>query len=135
MQGIVFSRRGATNVTASTDFSKNNLDCLRLILASTVALFHIHALTGIAALSAFDTYLSPHFAVRGFFVISGMLIYRSYVRSSSIRSYFEKRVRRIYPAYFTVVTLAGVAMCCLSTVPLSQYFGAGFWKNLAANLV
>ena len=127
--------REITTVTASTDFSKNNLDCLRLILASTVALFHVHALTGLAALSAFDTYLSPHFAVRGFFVISGMLIYRSHVRSSSMRSYFEKRVRRIYPAYFTVVALAAVALCSLSTLPLARYFGDGFWKYLTANLV
>jgi peptidoglycan/LPS O-acetylase OafA/YrhL len=106
-----------------------------LILASTVALFHVSALTNISAFSAFGKYLSPHFAVRGFFVISGLLIYRSYTRSSSVASYFEKRVRRIYPAYFTVVTLAGLALCSLSTLPLSQYFGIGFGKYLAANLV
>jgi peptidoglycan/LPS O-acetylase OafA/YrhL len=47
----------------------------------------------------------------------------------------EKRVRRIYPAYFTVVALAAVALCFLSRLPLSQYFGAGFWKYLVANLL
>ena len=125
----------ALGVIARTDFSKNNLDCLRLILASTVALFHVHALTNISAFAAFDKYLSPHFAVRGFFVISGLLIYRSYSRSSSIASYFEKRVRRIYPAYFTVVTLAAVALCPFTSLPLSHYFGVGFWKYLAANLI
>lgn len=122
-------------MTASTDFSRNNLDCLRLILASTVALFHVHALSKIAALSAFDTYLSPHFAVKGFFVISGMLIYRSYLHSSSVRSYLEKRVRRIYPAYITVVTAAALTLAPLSIAPWRQYFGIGLWKYLAANLV
>jgi peptidoglycan/LPS O-acetylase OafA/YrhL len=64
-----------------------------------------------------------------------MLIYRSYTRSSSVRSYFEKRARRIYPAYFTVIVLAALSLWLLSTVPLSQYFGIGFWKYLGANLL
>lgn len=119
----------------SADFSKNNLDCLRLILASIVALYHVYALSGIPALSAFGRYLSPHFAVRSFFVISGLLIYRSYTRSSSLRSYMEKRVRRIYPAYFTVIVVAALTLWPLSALPLSQYFGIGLWKYLGANLV
>lgn len=115
------------------NFSNNNLDCLRLILASIVALFHVSALTGIPAFSPLGIYLSPHFAVASFFVISGLLIYRSYTQSSSVRSYMEKRVRRIYPAYFTVVILAAIALWPLSTLPVSQYFGAGFWKYIGAN--
>ena len=117
------------------DFSRNNLDCLRLILASIVVLFHVYALTNLSAFSPFGTYLSAHFAVRSFFVISGLLIYRSYTRSSSIASYLEKRVRRIYPAYFTIVVLAAIALWPLSTLPTAQYFGTGFWKYLGANLV
>ena len=117
------------------DFNKNNLDCLRLILASIVVLFHLFALTNLAAFSLLGKYCSPHFAVRSFFVISGLLIYRSYTRSSTVRSYFEKRVRRIYPAYFTVIVLAALGLCALSTLPISRYFGLGFWKYLGANLL
>jgi peptidoglycan/LPS O-acetylase OafA/YrhL len=79
-----------------------------LILASAVALFHVYALTNLADFSFLGRYLSPHFAVRSFYVTSGLLIYRSYTRSSSVRSYLEKRVRRIYPAYFTIVTIAAI---------------------------
>jgi peptidoglycan/LPS O-acetylase OafA/YrhL len=102
-------------------------------LNSTVVPFHI-GLTGVPTV-AFDRYFSARLAVDTFFVISGLLIYRSYVRSSSIRSYFEKRARRIYPAYFTVVVLTAIALCPLSSLPISQYFGAGFWKYLRAILV
>ena len=119
----------------SADFNRNNLDCLRLILASTVALFHISALTNLSALSFLGRYCSPHFAVRSFFVISGLLIYRSYTRSSSMASYLEKRARRIYPAYFICIVVAALALCSLSTLPVSQYFGFGFWKYLGANLL
>lgn len=119
----------------SADLNRNNLDCLRLILASIVALFHISALTQLPAFSMLGRYLSPHFAVRSFFVVSGLLIYRSYIRSSSPYSYFNKRVRRIYPAYFTVIALAAVGLVGLSALPAHQYFGLGFWKYLGANLL
>ena len=124
----------ASGVKSSADFSRNNLDCLRLLLASTVALFHMHALTGIRAFHGFGVYLSPTFAVRSFFVISGLLIYRSYTRSSSVRSYLEKRVRRIYPAYFTIIVVAAFGLFPLSVLPASKYFGLGLLKYLAANL-
>lgn len=120
---------------SSASFSRNNLDCLRLLLASTVALFHIHALTEIPTFDCLGVYLSPTFAVRSFFVISGMLIYRSYTRSSSLRSYFEKRIRRIYPAYFTVIVFAGFALFSLSNLPARAYFGFRLFKYLMANLL
>jgi peptidoglycan/LPS O-acetylase OafA/YrhL len=122
-------------VRGSADFNKNNLDCLRLILASIVAFFHCYALSNIPALSPLGRYLSPHFAVKGFFVISGMLIYRSYIRSSSIRSYLEKRVRRIYPAYFTIIALAALLLPLTSASFPAHSFGFGYWKYIAANLV
>jgi peptidoglycan/LPS O-acetylase OafA/YrhL len=118
-----------------SDFNRNNLDCLRLILASIVVLFHVHALTDLPAFWFFEKYCSPHFAVRGFFVISGLLIYRSYMRSSSMTSYLDKRVRRIYPAYFTTIVIAALGLSLMSSLPPSQYFGLGFWKYLGANLL
>jgi peptidoglycan/LPS O-acetylase OafA/YrhL len=118
-----------------SDFSRNNLDFLRVILASIVVLFHVSALTELPAFAILGKYCSPHFAVRSFFVISGLLIYRSYTRSSSVASYFDKRARRIYPAYFATIVIASLALVCMSTVPLSVYFGPGFWKYLGANLL
>ena len=119
----------------SGDFDQNNLDCLRLSLASIVALFHVSALTQIPAFAPLGKYLSPHFAVRSFFVISGMLVYRSYTRSSSAQSYLEKRLRRIYPAYFTIIVLPAIVLFVLSSTPAGQYFGWGWWKYLGANLL
>jgi peptidoglycan/LPS O-acetylase OafA/YrhL len=126
--------RGGT-MRGSADFSKNNLDCLRLVFASIVVLFHLSVLTMLPAFSFLGRYLSADFAVKSFFVISGLLIYRSYTRSSSIASYLEKRVRRIYPAYFTVIVIAAFALFPLSSLPPSQYFGIGFLKYLGANLL
>jgi peptidoglycan/LPS O-acetylase OafA/YrhL len=126
---------GGSRVEVGSSFSKNNLDCLRLILATIVVLFHASALTGLPAFAFLGSYMSPHFAVRSFFVISGLLIYRSYTHSSSPKSYLEKRARRIYPAYFTIIVLAAVGLCFLSLDPASLYFGLGFWKYVGANLL
>jgi peptidoglycan/LPS O-acetylase OafA/YrhL len=117
------------------EFSRNNLDFLRLLFALIVVFYHIAILTHLNAFSSFGKYLSGDYAVKSFFVISGMLIYRSYSKSSSLASYLAKRVRRIYPAYFTIVALAAVVLFPLSTLPASRYFGPGFWKYIAANLV
>ena len=68
-------------------------------------------------------------------MISGLLIYRSYTRSSTIHSYLEKRARRIYPAYFTIIVLAAIGLYALSVDPPAQFFGMGFWKYLGANLL
>jgi len=40
---------GGSTVNDSGDFSRNNLDCLRLVFAGVVVLFHIYALTQISA--------------------------------------------------------------------------------------
>lgn len=131
----ILERSGGVWVRGDASFSKNNLDCLRLILASIVVLFHVSALTDLQAFAFLGKYMSPHFAVKSFFVISGLLIYRSYSRSSSLSSYLEKRVRRIYPAYFTVIVLAAIALFPLSVLSPAQYFAIGFWKYLGANLL
>ena len=127
--------RGGT-MGGSADFSRNNLDCLRLILASIVVLFHVCALTNLSAYSAFIPYLSAHFAVRSFFVISGLLIYRSYARSSSQFAHTWKSASGAFTRPTSpVVVLAAIALYPLSTLPLITVFRVGFWKYLGANLV
>jgi peptidoglycan/LPS O-acetylase OafA/YrhL len=117
------------------DFNRNNLDCLRLILAAIVVLFHVDALTNLPAFAVFGEYCSPHFPVKTFFVISGLLIYRSYLRSSSVRSYLSKRARRIYPGYFAVIVATAFGLYFLSSDSAHHYFGSGFWKYFGANLL
>lgn len=107
-----------------------------MILAAIVVLFHMDALTNLPAFSIFGNYCSPHFAIRSFFVISGFLIYRSYMRTSTLSSYYSKRVRRIYPGYCAVILVAAGTLWLVSTVAPQQYFfSLSFWKYLGANLL
>ena len=85
--------------------SRNNFDLLRLLFAGVVCVVHAQQLSGMGELTFVTWALSSTVAVKAFFVVSGYLIFMSYDRSSSIWSYAQKRVRRIYPDYFTVVAL------------------------------
>jgi peptidoglycan/LPS O-acetylase OafA/YrhL len=116
-------------------FKHNNYDLLRFLFASTVMLVHCHVLSLQPQLAFLSEWLSSEIAVRAFFVVSGLLVFMSYDKTRNLGRYAEKRLRRIYPAYFTVVTGSALLFFLASTSDAAKYFAGGFLKYLAANLV
>jgi peptidoglycan/LPS O-acetylase OafA/YrhL len=115
--------------------SRNNFDLLRLLFASTVCLTHAYVLSGFAALEWIDTVFSASVAVKAFFVVSGFLIFMSYERSSTLGSYARKRVRRIYPAYFTIVMVCAIGLVAVSSRSIVDYFFSIDWlEHTLSNL-
>lgn len=82
--------------------NKNSLTFIRLFLASLVVFTHSYTLGGFGP----DPLLNncritfSRIAVEGFFALSGFLIARSFLRSSSIRRYMWHRFLRIFPAFW-----------------------------------
>lgn len=113
----------------------NNFDLLRFGFAFTVFLVHSYVLSGEPALAALAGLLSSDVAVKSFFVVSGFLIFKSFEESRSTASYFGKRLRRIYPAYASVILASAVLGGLLSTLPWQDYMGLGVLRYVAANLV
>lgn len=97
----------------------NNFTLLRLLLALMVVLGHFKLLSGTRY---------PHCpfnladaAVDSFFVVSGYLIAGSYERSRAVRSFYIRRVFRLYPMYVCVVLLqACLMLALLPGGPLSE---------------
>ncbi|MEZ0232442.1 MAG: acyltransferase family protein [Methylophilaceae bacterium] len=113
----------------------NNLDLLRFIFAAMVFFVHAYHLSNAKPLSFLGNVLSSSFAVDAFFVVSGFLIFMSYEYSTDIKSYFVKRIRRIYPAYFAVILACTLLGALISDLPLSSYFTApALYRYLASNL-
>lgn len=110
----------------------NNFNMIRLFLAIYIFLSHFLVLSGgnnsILIIEGADR-------VRGFFVISGFLIYASFCRSKSLKSYFIKRGRRIFPSYFFVVIFFSIALFFISSLSLSEYFSSQWIRYLASNLM
>lgn len=114
---------------------KNNFDLLRLVLAFSVCLAHLGEVSAIPAFQPLQNFFYSGVAVDCFFVVSGFLIFRSYLRSSGLLSYLSKRLRRVYPAYFTVVLLATLILPLLATPNTELFFSKEWWRYLLANLV
>jgi peptidoglycan/LPS O-acetylase OafA/YrhL len=115
---------------------RNNFDAIRLAMALLVVWSNSFALhlgsekTEWISLALNGRYNAGNLGVMAFFVISGFLITQSWERSKSARSYFEKRIRRIYPGYIVATSL-----CAFVVAPL---FGGAFpsWiSTLGLNLL
>lgn len=112
--------------------AENNFDFLRFLLAISVFCTHYDRIFGEDFIN-FPISIST--SVSAFFVISGMLIYRSCLRSSSLKSYWMKRARRILPAYVLIVLLVIFLFAPFSDWALSSYFfSMDMVKYLGANL-
>jgi peptidoglycan/LPS O-acetylase OafA/YrhL len=112
----------------------NNFDLLRFLFAVMVCLIHTYEVSGQKELAWLTTICSSKLAVESFFIISGFLIFMSYEKSTSLGSYFSKRLRRIYPAYFIIILLSAVLLSQVSELPAHDYFSSAWLKYLATNL-
>ncbi len=114
---------------------ENNFDLLRFVFAFTVFLVHAQTLSQNTSLAPLAHWLSAELAIQGFFVISGYLVYMSHENSRNLSIYLQKRARRIYPAYFTVIVLSALIGALLTSKGIAEYFSADLFRYLGANLL
>lgn len=100
---------------------KNNFDGARIGLALIVVFAHLTELTHVSDFKYFAFVSDSNFAVKGFFAISGFLVAKSFLSSNNIIEYFEKRLRRIYPAYFTTILLCLCIGLFTTTLNTSEF--------------
>lgn len=96
---------------------------------------HACVLSGAESLAILTGFVSSEIAVKSFFVVSGFLIFRSYENSVDIKNYFVKRIRRIYPAYFSIVMICAVFGSFFSVYTWDEYFSPQILKYLSVNLL
>lgn len=114
---------------------KNCFAEVRFILAFIVLVAHTSNLATSEELYWFTKYFDSGFAVKGFFAISGYLVTKSYISSDSFFHYFEKRIRRVYPAYIIAIAYCVLVGFFTTNLPISEFFfNSGFISYLAANL-
>ncbi len=88
----------------------NAFDALRLVLAIMVVYSHAHLVGGFASDPWIgftkDQMSAGRLGVLGFFGISGYLISASYDRSRTPWAYLNRRVRRIFPAFYASLVVS-----------------------------
>lgn len=110
---------------------ENGFTAIRIFCALIVVYEHFIILTGVNL---------PMFELRGiavniFFILSGFWVIRSLYTSKSLLEFYKKRVKKIFPAYLTVVFAIAILLVFISTLTIRQYFtDSGFWKYLVANI-
>lgn len=96
------------------DGRQNNLNLLRLMAASAVALSHSYNFTGQLAsepLLKLTGYMTlGYFSVFVFFVISGLLVAQSFKRSKNVAGFFAARALRLYPALIVVLLVSAYVL-------------------------
>lgn len=108
----------------------NNYNLIRLIAAMAVLFGHSYALSPRPGIRDPMTLLFPGtwsgaLAVDTFFLISGLLVCASVVRSSSIRRYFKARILRLMPALLVCLILSVFVLGpSMTTLPAGEYFSA-----------
>src|ERR1700722_18544978 len=97
-----------TLLEKSVEVKLNSLNAIRLALALLVIFSHSYPLSGTPSPDplSFASHGQDSFgilAVNLFFLISGMLITSSWLRSKSMQDYLMKRFLRIYPGYIVAM--------------------------------
>lgn len=116
--------------------NKNCFDFLRFFFAANIVLAHLSELSQNQNLKFLQNLSNSSIGVKGFFIISGFLVAKSYTNTPSLKKYFIKRAKRILPAYIVVIVLATVFLAFFSRYNFSEYFSdINVYKYLGWNLV
>jgi peptidoglycan/LPS O-acetylase OafA/YrhL len=118
----------------------NNFDFLRLLFASLVLITHSYFLTGVPEHDPLWQFSHGQLRLSklglwGFFVISGYLILKSLLRSSSLKEYYFKRIIRVFPALWVMVGITMVGAYFFSDKSLGAYFTDRSFYLYLLNLV
>ncbi|MGO4820173.1 MULTISPECIES: acyltransferase family protein [unclassified Flavobacterium] len=116
--------------------NKNCFDFLRFFFAFNILLAHLCELSQSTALSFLSSVSNSSIAVKGFFIISGFLVTKSYRNTPSLKEYFMKRIKRILPAYVTVLLISTLVLSFFSSYSFIEYFtDINIYKYLGWNLL
>jgi peptidoglycan/LPS O-acetylase OafA/YrhL len=110
---------------------RNNFDFLRVFSALFVLIAHSCSLSGNKQMIP----NLPTIALSCLFVVSGFLITWSYINNSDVKNYVIKRIKRVIPAYYLLITLCVLLLSLISSYSLYDYFHSQqLLKYIAANL-
>jgi peptidoglycan/LPS O-acetylase OafA/YrhL len=119
---------------------KNNFDFLRLLFASFVIISHSYSLSGTKGCDwlcqiSNDQISFSFIGVKGFFTISGFLIFQSLERSSDLLNYYWKRFLRLFPGLVVVLLLTVIlARFVYENSNVSYLANKGMWTYIPNNL-
>lgn len=117
----------------SNELLQNNncFDFIRYIFTISVIIAHFCELSNTKEF----WFISSTTAVKSFFIMSGFLVFYSYIKKQDIKYYIQKRIRRILPPYVTVIILFTIIGIFITELNWKDYItDKDTYKYLIANL-
>jgi len=117
----------------------NNFDFLRLLFAAFVIISHSYPIAGstesewLFEITNGQTSFSI-IGVKGFFSISGYLIFQSLERSKGLLDYYWKRILRLFPALFVVLLITVLLAPIVYTSNTPYLFNKTVWTYIPNNM-
>lgn len=118
--------KAAVTLESHIDLRDNALNLMRLVLASSVIVWHSFTVTGHPLANTHFGQLLGDMPVDGFFAISGFLLCASWFRKPKLGSFARNRVLRLLPAYWTSLLLTALIAAPVSLALQSRDAGAAF---------
>ncbi len=116
--------------------NKNCFDFLRFFFAANILLAHLCELSQNKSLEFLSNFSDAIIAIKGFFIISGFLVAKSFTNTPSLKYYFIKRAKRILPAYIFVLLFSAITLSFFSSYSFSDYFSdINVYKYLGWNSI
>ncbi|MFY0407477.1 acyltransferase family protein [Solicola sp. PLA-1-18] len=106
--------------------TRNGLNLVRLVLASSVIFWHSFPLTGTPFPWAPGAPFAGGVAVDGFFALSGFLLAGSWLHRPHVVSYVRNRVLRIVPAFWVCLVVVAFVFAPLGALLAGQEVSALF---------
>lgn len=111
--------------------NSNCFDFIRYIFTISVIIAHFCELSNTKEF----WFISSTTGVKAFFIMSGFLIFYSYIKKQDLKYYIQKRVRRILPPYIAVIVLFTIIGIFITELNWKDYItNKDTYKYLIANL-
>ena len=108
----------------------NCFDFMRYFFAISLIIVHFCTLTNTEQFWI----VTGKLRVKAFFIMSGFLVFYSYIKRENLKDYIEKRIRRILPPYLLVVILCVVLGLFITNLSKLDYIiSKETYKYLLAN--
>lgn len=116
---------------------KNCFDFLRVVFCLIIILSHLYELSQSEKLKFLSFFYEIGIlGLQAFFIISGFLVAKSYRRTSTLKKYFVKRAKRLFPAYLFLLLVTVVSISFFSRLSFLDYFtNTDVYKYLVWNAV
>lgn len=109
----------------------NSFDFLRYFFAVSLIIVHFCTLTN----SNQFWLISGTTRVKAFFIMSGFLVFYSYIKREDLKDYIKKRIRRILPPYLLVILLCVLLGLFITNISIKDYLTSkDTYKYILANL-